>query len=66
MLHQAAVAACWAIHACMATAAAAPALMDRTEPNWEMYTTSSASSKALLLSPGPSAPNSSRQRLGNA
>lgn len=25
--------ACWAIHACMATAAAAPALMERTEPN---------------------------------
>ena len=30
------MAACWAIQACMVTAAAAPALMDRTEPNWEM------------------------------
>lgn len=29
-------AACWAIQACMETAAAAPALMERTEPNWEM------------------------------
>lgn len=28
--------ACWAIQQCMATAAAAPALIERTEPNWEM------------------------------
>ncbi|BEK83749.1 hypothetical protein B19861_16910 [Bifidobacterium adolescentis] len=33
---QACGAACWAIQACMETAAAAPALMERTEPNWEM------------------------------
>ena len=56
--------ACCAIHACMVTAAAAPALMERTEPNWLMYTTSSANSSAFFDRPGPSAPNSSRQRSG--
>lgn len=27
---------CWEIQPCIATAAAAPALIERTEPNWEM------------------------------
>lgn len=54
----------WAIQQCMATAAAAPALMERTEPNWEMYTTSSAIDTAFSDSPGPSAPNNIRQRSG--
>lgn len=59
--------ACCAIHACMVTAAAAPALMERTEPNWLMYTTSSANSSAFFDRPGPrrrTAAGSVREAVG--
>ncbi len=50
----------------MAMAAAAPALMDRVEPNWAIEHTIEACSRASSVSPGPSCPNSSTQRRGSS
>lgn len=50
----------------MAIAAAAPALMERVEPNCAMEQTISAWSRASCVSPGPSWPKRSTQRRGSA
>lgn len=52
-------------HACMAIAAAAPALIDRVEPNWAIEQTVSTRARASSVSPGPSCPKSSTQRRGS-
>src|SRR5699024_2391629 len=51
---------------CMVIAAAAAAFIDRVEPYWAMESTSRLAKCASSLSPGPSCPNSSRQRRGRS
>src|SRR5699024_1805197 len=51
---------------CMVVAAAAAAFIDRGEPDWAMESTSRLAKCASSLSPGPSFPNSSRQRRGRS
>src|SRR5699024_9572906 len=50
----------------MVIAAAAAAFIDRVEPYWAMDSTARLARCASSLSPGPSCPNSSRQRLGRS
>ena len=57
--------ACWAIHACIAIAAAAPALIERVEPNCAMCRTSTAAARAASDSPTDSCPNSSTHARGS-
>ena len=57
---------CCVTQACMATAAAAEALIERVDPNWLISTTASHASIASAESPGPSCPKSMMHRSGNA
>ena len=50
----------------MTIAAAAPALIERVEPNCGISTSASAAARASSLRPGPSCPNSSTHRSGIA
>lgn len=55
----------WArIQACMATAAAAPALMDRVEPNWAMESTETQTLRTSSDRPGPSWPKTRMHSRG--
>src|SRR5690606_16530816 len=55
----------WArTQACIATAAAAPALMDRVEPNWAMDSTETQTLRTSSDRPGPSWPNTRTQERG--
>ena len=47
-------------------AAAAPALIERVEPNWAIDRTTSQAARAASDSPGPSWPSSSTQARGRA
>src|SRR5699024_2733999 len=58
--------ACWRIQACIAIAAAAPALMDRVDPYWLMCTSCSAPARASAVRPSDSVPNSSTQDSGSS
>src|SRR5699024_958788 len=57
--------ACCRIQACIAIAAAAPALMDRVDPYWLMCTSRSAPARAGAVSPSDSVPNSRMQASGS-
>ena len=57
---------CWRIHACMAIAAAAPALIDRVEPYCVIDSTDAHAPCACGVRPSPSCPNSRTHALGRA
>ena len=55
--------ACWRIQVCMAIAAAAPALIDRVEPNCAIDNVVSQAARMSSVSPGPSWPKTSTHAL---